>query len=217
MFNELSSQNLIKLYVETPLNTNFFKDGPNPEPQFFYQDVIEKIPVELNQKLEELQKKLPHCLEGLFRDGKIIPSAIPLFLQDAIKTKFMKDDVVDLDIDVHKFFDSLHRKAMECLESVDKNVIMKGKEYLISMLEIVPDHVVTLYNLACAEALLFNVDGAIKFLENAVEKGYSNLNHMLQDRDLDNIKNTDAFKMIVKKMEDLIEPVIEKINIITEP
>jgi len=211
MFQELSEEKIIKVIVEEGSNNKrYFRDGPDPEPQYFYSDMISKLPLEMNQFLEKFQFSVPKCLESLFRDGKIIPGNIPAFLQEAVKPKFLNEDVVDLDIDIYKLFDILHKKSLECLDSVDKNLIQKGKEYIVSMLELVPNHTIALYNLACAEALLNNVPEAIQALEKAVENGYQNLTHMLNDKDLDNIRNTEAFVDLVKKLEGLIAKVSEK-------
>jgi hypothetical protein len=211
MFLELEGGN-IKIYVEEGNNSDaYFKDGPNPEPLCFYEDVITKVPVEVNNFISDLKERVPKCLEFLYRDGKIIPSNIPAFLADAIKPKYLGPDVVDLDIDIYKLFDLLHSKSMECLESVDRNVIQKGKEYLLSMLQMMPDHTTTLYNLACAESLLNNIPESLQALEKAVEAGYSNVTHMLQDNDLNNIKGTEAFAQLLEKIQAKIQEIADKV------
>jgi len=103
-------------------------------------------------------------------------------------------------------FWTLHEKSLECLDSLDKNVIQKGKEYILQMLEIVPNHAVALYNLACAESLLGNVKESIANLERAIDAGYQDLEHMLGDADFNNIKNTEGFQFIVNKLEGILYP-----------
>jgi len=95
-------------------------------------------------------------------------------------------------------------KALCCLKSLDENVIQKGREYLMQMLVMVPNHANTLYNLACAESLLKRFPEAIEALEKAVENGFDNLNHIVQDKELDFIKNSDAFNKIVEKVKVMI-------------
>jgi hypothetical protein len=208
MYNELIGSGIIKIYIEEGPNADkYFKDGPAPEPVCLYEDVISKVPLDINAFLSDIKENVPRCLESFFRDGRIIPSNIPSFLADAIKPKYLGPDVVDLDIDVYKLFDLLHAKSMECLESVDRNVIIKGKEYLLSMLQMVPDHTVALYNLACAESLLNNIPESLQALEKAVQYGYQNITHMLEDKDLDNIKGTDAFIQIIEKIQSLVNSV----------
>jgi len=74
------------------------------------------------------------------------------------------------------------------------------------MLEIKPNHMIALYNLACAESLLGNVDEAVVTLDRALDAGYSDLSHMLNDPDFNNIKNFDGFQNLVKKLENILFP-----------
>jgi len=97
-----------------------------------------------------------------------------------------------------------HKKAMKCLESLDENVIQEGKQYLFKMLDIVPNDKNTLYNLACAESLLKNVDEALKNLEKSISAGYRDLAHLLNDKDFNNIKFTEGFTAIVKNLENIV-------------
>jgi tetratricopeptide (TPR) repeat protein len=55
------------------------------------------------------------------------------------------------------------------------------------------------YNLACVASLDKKNDEAIKNLELAFENGYKNYDHLQEDTDLDNIRNTDAYKALLKK------------------
>jgi len=103
-------------------------------------------------------------------------------------------------------FWKLHRMSIQCLESKDPVYIQKGKEILLQMLEIKPNHMIALYNLACAESLLGNVNEAIVTLERAIDAGYADLFHMLNDSDFNNIKNSDGFNNLVKKLEKGLFP-----------
>jgi len=46
-----------------------------------------------------------------------------------------------------------------------------------------------MYNIACAECLLGNIPESVSCLEKAIDLGYSNVSHMLNDSDLDNIRD----------------------------
>jgi len=109
----------------------------------------------------------------------------------------------------------LHRASLECLDSNDKDVIQKGKEILLKIIELAPNDKIALYNLACAESLLGNVKEAVATLEKAIDAGYHNLSHMINDQDFNNIKNTEGFKNMVKKLEDILHP--EQKEEISEP
>jgi len=95
----------------------------------------------------------------------------------------------------------LHRKSMNYLSSMDKNDILKGKECLLEMLEFCPNHVIALYNLACAESLLGNVDDSLKTLEKSIEFGYQDLEHIVNDKDFINIRNTPRFAEIISSLQ----------------
>lgn len=133
------------------------------------------------------------------------------------QTENVVNECWDFSQNRHNNFWHLHKLALECLDSLDKNVLQKGKEILLKMLEIVPNHKITLYNLACAESLLGNVKEAIATLEQAVITGYNDVYHMLNDKDFNNIKNTEGFKLIVQKLQGIIpgqteEKVEEKVE-----
>jgi len=101
-------------------------------------------------------------------------------------------------------FWSYQKQALEYLSSLDLNVVQKGKELLLKMLDMAPNDKITLYNLACAESLLNNFEGAFKSLEAAISAGYRDLGHLLSDKDFNNIKYTEEFTQIVKKLEALV-------------
>jgi hypothetical protein len=100
----------------------------------------------------------------------------------------------------HQEFWKLHYLSLDCLSSVKKNKILFGKECILKMLEMIPNHLMALYNLACAESLLGNVDEGLNNLEKAIELGYCDLNGILKDGDFDNVKHTERFMMILQKL-----------------
>jgi len=78
------------------------------------------------------------------------------------------------------------RKGTEqCLNS--------AKDLLVHILSIEPNDPITLYNLACAESLLGNIEEALSKLKSAIVAGYHNMSHMIDDSDFENIKFTDGF------------------------
>jgi len=210
MMDELHDEKVIKLYIEDGLNPDsYFKDGPEPETIQFYSDSISKDPIE-SDNLDGFKFTVPKCLESLFRDQKIIPSHIPSFIKEAIQMKYNSINEVDLDIDIPLLFDCLHKKAMECLGSFDREVIQKGKDYLIAMVQLKPDNYIALYNLACAESLLNNVPEAIHALEMAVRNGYLDLQHMLEDTDLENIRDSEGFVKLISLITDVKSSFVPK-------
>jgi len=146
-----------------------------------------------------VEEKFNYCQEKALIEFDNIKNEVNEFI-----SKIPKLDIGTVEEKFNYQFSYCQEKAMNCLRSLDENVIQKGREYLKQMLVMVPNHANTLYNLACAESLLKRVPEAIESLEKAVENGYENLNHLMQDKDLDFIRNTDAFNKIVEKMKAMM-------------
>jgi len=217
MMEELADEKIIKLYIEEgPNPKGYFKDGPEPEALHFYTNEVSKEPIGDDTRTEEFKWSIPKCLESLFRDHRIIPSNIPTFLRDAIKLNYKRPEEVDLDVDIPLLFDLLHKKALECLSSIDKEVIQKGKDYLISMVQMKPDNYIALYNLACAESLLNRIPESLQTLEQAIRSGYRNLEHMLEDADLDNIRNSEGFINLISLISDLGDHFVDSQQVFNE-
>eukprot|EP01129_Flabellula_baltica_P005634 TRINITY_DN204_c0_g1_i1.p1 TRINITY_DN204_c0_g1~~TRINITY_DN204_c0_g1_i1.p1 ORF type:complete len:379 (+),score=123.95 TRINITY_DN204_c0_g1_i1:51-1187(+) len=220
MIDAHTGESHIKLYVEEGEGA-YFKDGPHAEPLKFYVDEMTKEAINTaDEVLAELQKNVSEVLESVYRDGRIIPDHIPEFLKDALTPKYLEKNVVDLDVNIPLLFDSFHSKALQLLDSVDASDLEKAKDYFLASLQLFPEHMIALYNLACTESLLGNVQGAVENLEKAVNAGYRDLSHMLQDADLDNIKNTEAFQIITAKISSLLEPeqeVVAEETVVPEP
>jgi len=210
----------IKLYVTEGMMP-YFKDGPPAEPRYFY---AEQGSVEETQKpelLERLKKSVPQCLQKFFKGGRILPNNIPQWLKDAVFIKKRMGSDVDLDVDILKLWNAMHIKAMECLQDAkNSEVVLQGKRLLEDMLEIIPKHALTLYNLSCAESLLGNSKEAVKRLRDAVIAGYRNFEHMMKDEDLENIRSTSEFQELQSELEQYDDyediPELETVNTVAE-
>jgi len=64
---------------------------------------------------------------------------------------------------------------------------------------------VPLYNIACCEALLGNADSALSFLSQAIENGYRNREHILQDEDLISLRGLSAFQELVSELTENLQ------------
>ncbi len=65
------------------------------------------------------------------------------------------------------------------------------------LVQIRPGEPIFHYNLACSHSLLNDVDAALRALELAVELGYSNLEYLQEDSDLENVRSDERFQRIV--------------------
>jgi len=95
----------------------------------------------------------------------------------------------------------LHKQSMACFENKE---FQNAKDLCLKMLEIVPNDKIALYNLACADSLLGNMSDALVYLSRAIDAGYVDLEHMLNDEDLNHLKGTEEFAKIIKKIEEKI-------------
>jgi tetratricopeptide (TPR) repeat protein len=64
-----------------------------------------------------------------------------------------------------------------------------------------PENPIPIYNIACAESLQGNISESLVFLNKAVDLGYKDLDHMLKDEDLVNIRNTEGFNVVINRMK----------------
>ena len=77
------------------------------------------------------------------------------------------------------------------------------KRLLKKILRTDPDNFHAYYNLACIHALNGKPDEAIRNLDIAVEKGYSNFRHMERDIDLKSLHNKPAYKKLLARREEI--------------
>jgi len=213
LFGAVGNSRPIKLYVsDTPQKGRYFKDGPPPETLYFYtKDKDEKVTKICGGKsLEALEGGLPSCLGRFFPGGKILPFNLPSWLKSSgcLTFKTVPNgpvvDVVDIDVDVGKLLRVLHDQSLVYLDANSSVEQLKlAKEFLFALLELSPTNSSALYNLACAEALLRNEKEAVDALQRAVEiGGFSNLEHMCTDTDLDSIRDCEAYAKIVAKLKE---------------
>lgn len=191
------SKNSLKLHVVESGNKKFFRDGPAPEVVKVYGEKGQENEGDFQAEIA----KVTSALASLFPANKILPYNIPSFLSGIISLQTTGANQVDLDIDFNlgRIANTLHREAMRLFELADKKSVAQAKRILLSQLTLNPVDCVTLYNLACADALLANADMAVEWLKKAVANGYSNFEHMLQDGDLSSLRERADFLGLVPK------------------
>jgi len=160
---------------------------------------------------ETLSNSVPRGLERLFPGGKILPYHLPEWLRGAITLKHVsdRDDEVDLDINLEKLVLALSSEALGLI-GADKTRedLEKARVYLEVLLTVQPDNATALYNLACTESLLGNIETAVELLDSAYRFGYTNVEHIEKDSDLNNVRGSEGYQYLVKKMrgEEVLEP-----------
>jgi hypothetical protein len=97
----------------------------------------------------------------------------------------------------------LHQEAMKLMETKTREGLEKARELLKEQATTSPFHRVTpLYNLACVEALLGdNLEKSIEYLQEAVAAGWSDVDHIKSDTDLDRLRSLDAYNALIASLE----------------
>jgi len=92
----------------------------------------------------------------------------------------------------------LHRQAYDNIgQTKTKEELDVARMCLNRILEITPIDGIALYNLACVDSLLGNLDDAMDHLEKSIrDGGYTNFAHMQEDSDLDNLRQLVRFKAL---------------------
>eukprot|EP01087_Luapelamoeba_hula_P013252 TRINITY_DN378_c0_g1_i2.p1 TRINITY_DN378_c0_g1~~TRINITY_DN378_c0_g1_i2.p1 ORF type:complete len:411 (+),score=102.49 TRINITY_DN378_c0_g1_i2:47-1234(+) len=205
MLEATHDQSTVRLLLsEGPNQGKYFKDGPAAVTQSAYVQTNDSCaPVEQGS-MRTLQVQLPRCLARFFPGGQILPTSVPSWLQGCIEIKRVEAEnpTLDLDVDVTKLFEQLHEQAMGCIGAdKERSVMENGKKYLQSMLDLVPTHPVANYNMACVHSLLGHLQEAADSLRAAIQGGYNNLKHMMQDADLENLRATPYFNDLVQLLQ----------------
>eukprot|EP01118_Nematostelium_gracile_P002007 TRINITY_DN1208_c0_g1_i3.p1 TRINITY_DN1208_c0_g1~~TRINITY_DN1208_c0_g1_i3.p1 ORF type:complete len:366 (+),score=124.20 TRINITY_DN1208_c0_g1_i3:142-1239(+) len=213
---ETVKENPIKIYVSEATNKAYFKDGPPAQSLgIFDSETKQKIEGEQVQRIEAA---VPQFLQKLFRSDRILPYNLPIWLQGCITIRTLPNNELDLDINIHELLLVLHRRSLELLTVGEKESIEEGKRLLLISLDILPNAPLTLYNLACAESLLNNVSEANEALEKAFDHGYNNVEHMEQDGDLDNIRQTPRYAALVNRLKGIsMETSTQASAVVEEP
>jgi len=70
------------------------------------------------------------------------------------------------------------------------------------LVQLKPDDPIVLYNLGCSYSLLGFIDKAYRSVKKAVNCGYSDFEHLLQDDDLSNLRKDRRFQEYLSRARD---------------
>jgi len=114
-----------------------------------------------------------------------------------------------LDFELGFFNDILERMPdyVDVLRAQSANSTLKGlqREGLRvdqTLTELLPDDPDIRYNLACRYAMMRQPDLAIEQLQWAVSLGYHDFTFMIQDRDLDSLRNDPRFRQLIRSFAE---------------
>ena len=82
-----------------------------------------------------------------------------------------------------------------------QGLLENGLEVDLKLVKIRPSVSVFHYNLACSHSLLGHLDPAFAALKRALHLGYDDVEHLVEDRDLDNLKSDRRYTDLLKRLE----------------
>lgn len=107
----------------------------------------------------------------------------------------------DIDFEIQFYENILKRKPdfAEALLAIGelytkKGLYEKGLEIDKKLLQLRPDDAAILYNLACSYSLLNRVDDAFSTIKSAIRCGYNDLDYLMKDDDLTNLRQDNRFQ-----------------------
>ncbi|MFP4355867.1 MAG: TPR end-of-group domain-containing protein [Phycisphaerae bacterium] len=102
----------------------------------------------------------------------------------------------------------LHRRMMAAFKAGEFN---QARQLAARVVKLDPDNGIAWYNLACAESRLGNTPEALSALNRAIDEGYLAFRHMEKDPDLANIRDTEGYRGILVKRQNLLRTNAEKV------
>jgi len=108
------------------------------------------------------------------------------------------------------FYESILKKEPKFVEVIEMlgglytnaGRIEDGLKMDRKMVRLNPKSPVVHYNLACSLTLKRRYKEALEALEHAVSMGYKDLDWMLEDPDLENLRNQTGFRRLIKCMKE---------------
>jgi tetratricopeptide (TPR) repeat protein len=118
-----------------------------------------------------------------------------------------KTSTRDLEFEI-RFFESVLRRSPRYAQVVEilgglytrQGRVADGLKMDRKLVRLQPDNATAHYNLACSLALSKRRADALRTLRRAVQLGYRDLDWMLQDPDLDGLKNHEEFQQLVSTL-----------------
>ena len=77
----------------------------------------------------------------------------------------------------------------------------EGLEADLRLKKLRPKDPLVLYNLACSFSLMGMLSESLGSLEKAIALGYDDLAHLVNDSDLDSLKDEDGYKVLIHKLK----------------
>jgi tetratricopeptide (TPR) repeat protein len=111
-----------------------------------------------------------------------------------------------LEFDI-EFFDGVLRRQPHYLDVLRcqgqllsrKGLHARALEIDRRLVELVPDDAVAHYNLGCSLALMGNVQEAVESLRQALRQGYTDIDYLEADRDLESVRRLPEYAQLLRE------------------
>jgi tetratricopeptide (TPR) repeat protein len=77
----------------------------------------------------------------------------------------------------------------------------KGLKVDLKLARLRPEDPLVHYNLACSFSLLRRLNESLGSLEKAIDLGYDDLIHLVNDSDLDSLRDDEVYKVLINKLK----------------
>jgi tetratricopeptide (TPR) repeat protein len=119
----------------------------------------------------------------------------------------------EMDFEI-RFFESLLKDKDDFVDALKpladlytrRGHIEKGLELDERLIKLCPNDPTVFYNLSCSYSLLLRPEESLNALRQAIVLGYSDLYHLLTDKDLQNIRKEPAFLDLVEAVKKNCDP-----------
>jgi tetratricopeptide (TPR) repeat protein len=138
-------------------------------------------------RLQELLKDNPENVELHFQLGN-------LYFRKGDQLQAMQQYKKAIQLNP-KFVPALNNLA---LVSTAKKEYYKALTIFFDVLKYTPDDARIHYNIACMYSRLNRVNESVEWLQKAIDNGYANWENIKKDNDLDNIRESSAYKKLIQ-------------------
>jgi hypothetical protein len=183
--------------------------------EYFYSESGEEKPTFDEQY--HLTKTIPQIIDRLLTPH----GALPGWLMTAITATSSRGDVL-LDVDVPRFSNTLHRRALEIMNQADacsvnaSTLDAEAVTLLRDCVLLTPGDDIANFNLGCALSRTGEIAESMFYLDKYLAFEGAKLNYIHDDSDLENVRNSAAFsewfKKYAPKEEVKEEPVVESVS-----
>lgn len=122
------------------------------------------------------------------------------------KQTLSKKQIDNLDFEI-SFFEKILKENPSYEEALiplgdaytKRGLYEKGLKVDLKLVSLKPKDPIVHYNLACSYSLLNNIDLAFKALEESLKLGYMDIQYIMGDSDLENLRKNIRFSELLKK------------------